>query len=1112
MKLAIALMALGLAYAGMCGDVLSQDGSRNAEAAAVVESARSLKVVAEADVVVVGGSSAGVSAAVAAADAGARVYLVAPRPYLGEDVAGTLALLPEEVKDFDDPAAQAIWTGANPRLPFTYRSLTPTVAPHQDDGKLLSDGRLEDVNLDPVQFDDETGEVLVDLGETTDVAGVAAHAFRSYGPDSQTAECTVSTSPDGKTWATPVTGVFGHNNCDFNNRTIFRIDLGVRTRYLKVAFRRAPNNSRQLVSEITVFGKPRSSVRRVPTPREVKSDLDELLIARGIPYLTGAFVTDVLGDGEGGVSGVIIANRAGRQVVRARRVIDATARGTALAAGGGRLAPLGAGARLRRMVLAAQKPEGKDLSVRELPYSVPACIQRAGRKDCPLAVTAQLYECSFACDLADDAPATWAAAEDLARTLTANTEEVDAADEVIAPERTVATPVAGLDYVGATRDYRVVREIGRKAAALAKAAGKAKTMVRRSGGGATGAALNVCERLNGLHGYDEEGLEAVTLVATGLPVLGRYDVVVLGGGSAGSSAAIGALRGGAKTLVVDYMYHLGGLSTMGMVGEYWYGFRGGFTKEIDAGILSAAYLVRRRGRIEWFRSEIRRLGGEIWFGSMGCGAVLEGDAVAGIVVATPTGRGVILAKRTIDTTGSADIAAVAGEATEFVGPGEFALQRSGTSPVLPGWTYVNTDWGYLFDNDAIDYWLNGLCARRGGWHDWDISQVPSSRERRHLVGDFTVTPLDVALNRTFRDVIARGRTDFDTHGATVSDICFASEPVGRNVYHLNVPYRTLLPAKTRALLVASLGLNVHRDAQPFVRMIPDVQNIGYAAGCAAAQSVRDKVALADIDIRKLQLHLVEIGQIPVEALAWNDEFAITDGRLAEAVKNVARKYHDAPIVFAVPARAIPLLRAAYAEATDPKAKLCYAHVLGILRDPAGAATLAEQLSKPPEARLVINDENKEAFGLCMTPFESQLVALGRTKSACAVPVIGAAIERLEVTNRLSAVRAVMLACEEMPRREFAPALAAVLRKPGFGGHARRGLAAATPRSGFVDNNNEREENVCPRELHLARALWLCGDFEGVAKRTLEAYAQDPRAAYAAHARAVLAAGASDRGP
>ena len=58
----------------------------------IKESARRIPLVKETDVLVVGGSSGAVSAVLAAKAAGADVYLVAPRPYLGEDIAGTLRL------------------------------------------------------------------------------------------------------------------------------------------------------------------------------------------------------------------------------------------------------------------------------------------------------------------------------------------------------------------------------------------------------------------------------------------------------------------------------------------------------------------------------------------------------------------------------------------------------------------------------------------------------------------------------------------------------------------------------------------------------------------------------------------------------------------------------------------------------------------------------------------------------------------------------------------------------------------------------------------------------------------------------------------------------------
>ena len=59
-------------------------------AATVVESERTLPLVQDVDVVVVGGSCGAVAAAEAAAKAGAKVFLATSYGSLGEDVAGTL--------------------------------------------------------------------------------------------------------------------------------------------------------------------------------------------------------------------------------------------------------------------------------------------------------------------------------------------------------------------------------------------------------------------------------------------------------------------------------------------------------------------------------------------------------------------------------------------------------------------------------------------------------------------------------------------------------------------------------------------------------------------------------------------------------------------------------------------------------------------------------------------------------------------------------------------------------------------------------------------------------------------------------------------------------------
>src|SRR3990167_5445198 len=80
-----------------------------ADPAVINESARPIPVAYQVDVVVVGGSTGAVSAAVAAANAGAKVFLAAPRPYLGDDMTATLRLWLEEGETPASPLGKAIF-------------------------------------------------------------------------------------------------------------------------------------------------------------------------------------------------------------------------------------------------------------------------------------------------------------------------------------------------------------------------------------------------------------------------------------------------------------------------------------------------------------------------------------------------------------------------------------------------------------------------------------------------------------------------------------------------------------------------------------------------------------------------------------------------------------------------------------------------------------------------------------------------------------------------------------------------------------------------------------------------------------------------------------------
>lgn len=65
------------------------------------------------------------------------------------------------------------------------------------------------------------------------------------------------------------------------------------------------------------------------------------------------------------------------------------------------------------------------------------------------------------------------------------------------------------------------------------------------------------------------------------PVAGRYDVIVVGGGSAGIGAALAAGRAGKRTLPVEQYGFLGGMWTAGLVIPIWdWENKGGIMQEL----------------------------------------------------------------------------------------------------------------------------------------------------------------------------------------------------------------------------------------------------------------------------------------------------------------------------------------------------------------------------------------------------------------------------------------------------------------------------------------------------------------------------------------------------
>lgn len=85
----------------------------------------------------------------------------------------------------------------------------------------------------------------------------------------------------------------------------------------------------------------------------------------------------------------------------------------------------------------------------------------------------------------------------------------------------------------------------------------------------------------------------IRLKNTKIAVDDRWDVIVIGGGPAGCTAAISAAREGAKTLLIEAMGQLGGMGTAGMV-PAWCPFSDG-EKIIYRGLAEKIFEASRKG-------------------------------------------------------------------------------------------------------------------------------------------------------------------------------------------------------------------------------------------------------------------------------------------------------------------------------------------------------------------------------------------------------------------------------------------------------------------------------------------------------------------------------------
>jgi hypothetical protein len=391
-----------------------------------------------------------------------------------------------------------------------------------------------------------------------------------------------------------------------------------------------------------------------------------------------------------------------------------------------------------------------------------------------------------------------------------------------------------------------------------------------------------------------------------IPVLAETDVLVVGGGPGGLSAALAAARRGAKTTLVERHGCFGGVITQAMVGTIaWYRTS---DKTVDAGGIGVEF------------AGILPL--------LHCHAVdviLADDTIQGVITESKSGRQAILAKRVIDATADADLAARAGapfwidpkqklesvtvnfgcsgiDLTEFFDymarnpktvadwgdasgekeAAEFStylvepFHKAKEAGEIPPDVRMESYWGsftdageipslnaiHMSDFDPTDVWdltraeiegrrrvmwaVRALQKYTPGFGKARLRTIGASlgtRESRKIIGDYNLTEHDVLNQARFEDSIGIFPEFLDGNRIAIMP------STGR---YFQVPYGITLPQKVENLLVAGRCVAGDKVSHAATRQMMCCTVTGQGAGVAAAISLETNVTCREVDSALVQ--------------------------------------------------------------------------------------------------------------------------------------------------------------------------------------------------------------------------------------------------------------------
>ena len=343
------------------------------------------------------------------------------------------------------------------------------------------------------------------------------------------------------------------------------------------------------------------------------------------------------------------------------------------------------------------------------------------------------------------------------------------------------------------------------------------------------------------------------------------DVIVAGGGTAGALAALYAARGGARTILLEPLYDLGGTATLGGVNAYWFGAAFDDTREIDEKVdsLCRSCGVERPagtfGKYDAFHGGIKGMtllelclqaGVEVRFGRLVYDVMKADGRVVGVRTAGRGGAAAYCGGLVIDATGDGDLAVMAGADVVYGAQRDgFTLWGSLAQYTGPDSYQNNFSSMVRLDDqeDFTDFIITG--RRRGNGQMFDHGSYVSVRESRHIRGRKRIGLKEVCLSATYEDGIYTCFSNYDPKGKLDADSVYCGYLVPQ--VKMQVPLEALLPVDgagrpIQGLVVAGKAISAEHNAFPGLRMQRDLMHQGAVLGLLAAKAVQ-----AGMDIDRL---------------------------------------------------------------------------------------------------------------------------------------------------------------------------------------------------------------------------------------------------------------------